>query len=85
MGAVQQNDLEHDEKAVIRTRASISAFRLARRVLKKVRAVNYLGVTITADGVSDYKLVERIKKSRKILGNLRRLGVSRMESIQRHR
>ncbi len=39
------------------------------------REVKYLGVTITDEGISDSKLVERIKKSKNVLGVLRRLGV----------
>ncbi len=36
----------------------------------------YLGVTLTEEGVSDSKMVERIKKAKKnVLGVLRRLGV----------
>ncbi len=39
------------------------------------REVKYLGVTITDEGISDSKLVDRIKKSKNVLGELRRLGV----------
>ncbi len=35
----------------------------------------YLGVTLTEEGVSDSKMVERIKKAKNVLGVLRRLGV----------
>ncbi len=37
--------------------------------------VKYLGVTITDEGISDSKLVDRIKKSKNVPGVLRRLGV----------
>ncbi len=50
-------------------------FKLAGHTLKKVREAKYLGVTITEDGVSDSKTVERIKKGKNVLGVLRRLGV----------
>ncbi len=39
------------------------------------REVKNLGVTITDDGISDSKLVDRIKKSKIVLGVLGRLGV----------
>ncbi len=43
--------------------------------MKSVQEVKYLGVTITEEGISDSKLVDRIKKAKNILEVLRRLGV----------
>ncbi len=43
--------------------------------LRSVIEVKYLGRTITEEGISDSKLVDRIKKAENVLGVLRRLGV----------
>ncbi len=38
-----------------------------------MQEVKYLGVTITEEGISDSKLVHRIKKAKNVLGLLRKL------------
>ncbi len=40
-----------------------------------MREAKYLGVTLADEGVSDSKMMERIKKAKNVLGVLRRLGV----------
>ncbi len=42
-------------------------FTLAGCTLKKVHEAKYLGVTLTEEGVSDSKMVERIKKAKTLL------------------
>ncbi len=76
MGPRKRHELEHQKSVVIWTKDTRShEFNLADHTLKKVREAKYLGVTITEDGVSDSKTVERMKKRKKVLGVLRRLGI----------
>ncbi len=50
-------------------------FTLAGCDSEKSARSKYVGVTLTEEGVSDSKMVERIRKAKNVLGVLRRLGV----------
>ncbi len=51
------------------------AFKLAHRELNQVKEVTYLGVSLSEEGVTDSKMLERIRNARIAIYQLRALGV----------
>ncbi len=51
------------------------AFKLALRELNQVKEVTYLGVSVSEEGVTDSKMLERIHNARIAIYQLRALGV----------
>ncbi len=67
-------------EVLIAEQTTDKAFFLSGKELRKEKEVEYLGISLTQEGISDSKLIQRIEKAKPVLYIMKRLGVFRLGS-----